>query len=88
MCPTSGNNLVRNCSSEDGCKYIVATHIVGLVGTSCDKSILIGKSWQAGGGGGGEAAHLVVNWSNPTKEMELAGSVLKAAQKGKNTLRD
>ena len=61
---------------------------VGLVGTSCDKSILIGKSWQAGGGGGGEAAHLVVNWSNPTKEMELAGSVLKAAQKGKNTLRD
>ena len=61
---------------------------VGLVGTSCDKSILIGKSWQAGGGGGGEAAHLVVNWSNPTKEMELAASVLKAAQKGKNTLRD
>ena len=36
----------------------------------------------------GEAAHLVVNWSDPTKEMELAGSVLKAAQKGKNTLRD
>ena len=48
MCPTSGNNLVRNCSSEDCCKYTVATHMLVWLGPVVTSPSWLGKPWQAG----------------------------------------